>query len=117
MERLTNSGTKDAKPDVTIREIINRLAEYENLDEQGLIPKLKTGDTVWCIEEGEIYKGIVEKITISRTNGIWFEVSMPKEMPDICAIEYLMSDLNKTVFLIETKAKETLKQNRKENAT
>lgn len=35
MERLTISGTKEAKPDVTIREVLNKLAEYEDLEERG----------------------------------------------------------------------------------
>ena len=34
MERLTNSGTKEAKSDVTIKEILNKLAEYEDLEER-----------------------------------------------------------------------------------
>lgn len=33
MERLTNSGTKEAKPDVTIGEVLNKLAEYEDFEE------------------------------------------------------------------------------------
>ena len=34
MERLTNSGTKEAKPDVTIREVLTKLAGYEDLQEK-----------------------------------------------------------------------------------
>lgn len=33
MERLTNSGTKEAKNNTTIREVIERLAEYEDFEE------------------------------------------------------------------------------------
>ncbi len=33
MERLTNKGTKEAKPDVTIREVLDKLAEYEDFEE------------------------------------------------------------------------------------
>ena len=40
MERLTISGTKEAKPDVTIREVLNKLAEYEDLEEQGKLLEL-----------------------------------------------------------------------------
>lgn len=40
MERLTISGTKEAKPDVTIREVLNKLAEYEDLEEQGRLLRL-----------------------------------------------------------------------------
>ena len=40
MERLTYSGTKEARPDVTIQQILTKLAEYEELEEQGKLPKL-----------------------------------------------------------------------------
>ena len=58
MERLTNAGTKEAKESVTIREVIYKLAEYEDLEEQGLLLKLpcKVGDTVYCIMTGLSYK-------------------------------------------------------------
>ena len=36
MERLTNPGTKEAKSNVTIRQVLDKLAEYENAEEQGL---------------------------------------------------------------------------------
>lgn len=32
MERLANSGTKKAKPNVTIGEVLNNLAEHEDLE-------------------------------------------------------------------------------------
>ena len=49
MERLTNSGTKEAKSDVTIREVLDKLAEYEDLEEQGKLLKLPcvVGDTLY----------------------------------------------------------------------
>lgn len=37
MERLTHRGTKEAKSNVTIREVTDRLAEYENKIEDGLM--------------------------------------------------------------------------------
>ena len=40
MERLTNTGTKEAKSNVTIRQELEKLAEYENLEEQGRLVKL-----------------------------------------------------------------------------
>ena len=33
MERLTNSGTKEAKSNVTIKEVVDKLAEYEDAEE------------------------------------------------------------------------------------
>lgn len=39
MERLTYSGTKEARPDVTIQQMLTKLAEYEDLEEQGKVLK------------------------------------------------------------------------------
>lgn len=49
MERLTFNGTKEAKSNVTIKEVCDKLADYENLEEQGRLIKLpcKAGDTVY----------------------------------------------------------------------
>lgn len=56
MKRLTNSGTKEAKSNVTIKEVCDKLAEYENLEEQGRLIKLpcKAGDTVYHVMQGRI---------------------------------------------------------------
>lgn len=50
MKRLTNSGTREAKSDVTIREVLNKLAEYEDLEEKGMLLKLPC-ETVWFITD------------------------------------------------------------------
>lgn len=48
-ERLTYSGTKEAKPNVTIKEVTDKLAHYEDLEEAGRLIELpcKVGDTVY----------------------------------------------------------------------
>lgn len=48
------------------RKIYNKLRDYEDLEEQGLLLKLpcKVGDKVWCIFEGEIYEAIAQKVTV-----------------------------------------------------
>ena len=58
MERLTNRGTKETKSDVTIREVINKLAEYEDLEEQGKLLKLPcaVGDIIYVIPSNTNYK-------------------------------------------------------------
>lgn len=85
---------------------------YKNAEEQGLMLRLpcKIGDTVYCIEDKKIWNCIVDKVTISRTNGIWFEVKTPKSMPDISAIEYAENDIGKTVFLTQEEAEQKLKE-------
>lgn len=40
MERLTVSGTGEARSDVTIKDILNKLRFYEDLEEQGKLIKL-----------------------------------------------------------------------------
>ncbi len=49
MKRLTFSGTKEAKPSITIREITEKLTEYEDLEEQRKLQKLPCAvkDTVY----------------------------------------------------------------------
>ncbi len=93
-----------------------QLKEYQQLEEQGRFIKLpcKVGDTVYCIENKEIYTCIVEKISISKNNGVWVEISFPKETPDIIAIEYNSNDIGKTVFLTKSEAEAKLKELRKE---
>lgn len=70
----------------------------------------KAGDTVYCIEDGKIWDCIVDKVTISRTNGVWFEVKTPKSMPDICAIEYAENDFGERVFFTKDEAEQKLKE-------
>ena len=92
MERLTFSGTKEAKANTTIREICNKLAEYEDLDEQGKLIKLpcKVGDDVYYI------------------------LGIPNETP--CIIDkctFKLSDINKigkTLFLTREEAEAKLKE-------
>ena len=57
MERLTYSGTREANNAATIREIINKLCDYENAEEQGLLVRLpcKVGDDVYIIPSPSVY--------------------------------------------------------------
>lgn len=129
MERLTqtsNSGGVAFTFDLDItcqpseaRKILNlatKLKEYEDLEEQGRLLKLpcKVGDTVYCIENKEIYTCTVGKISISKNNGVWVEINFPKEMPDIAAIEYNPDDIGKTLFLTKSEAEAKLKELRGE---
>lgn len=50
MERLTFSGTKEAKSNVTIKEVCNKLADYENLEEQGKLVKLPCKDVYFIVD-------------------------------------------------------------------
>lgn len=77
MERLTNSGTREAKNDVTIREILNKLAEYEDI---GLSPEqIKEVDRLYaekCKELTELQKGYLSGLELAQ---IWAELEKLKE--------------------------------------
>ena len=90
---------------------------YKNAEEQGLLLRLycNVGDTVYCIEDKKIWDCIVDKVTISRTNGVWFEVKTPKSMPDISAIEYTENAFGETVFLTQAEAEQKLKEMNTDN--
>lgn len=60
MERLTNRKTKLAKGGLepSMIDVVHKLAEYEDLEEQGLLLKLpcKVGDTIFVIPSKVNYK-------------------------------------------------------------
>ena len=111
MERLTISGTKEAKPDVTIREVLNKLAEYEDLEEQGKLLELPcaVGDTAWIVFEGEIFKCMVSKFDIVR-NGIFPMLRINETLE---TISVSMKTLEKTWFLTREEAESALEAERK----
>ena len=90
MERLTYSGTRETNNAATIREIINKLCDYENAEEQGLLARMpcKVGDDVYIIPSPTVYRlNIIngyEKLnkichqhvrTIVITAGHWYATS------------------------------------------
>ena len=88
MERLTVSGTGEARSDVTIKDILNKLRFYEDLEEQGKLIKLpcKIGDTVYNrvprIRNGkEYHETTVDKILINE-DGVFlhFEFGLMKNI-------------------------------------
>lgn len=96
MERLTNPGTKEAKNNVTIKQVIDKLAEYENFEEQGLLLWLpcKVGDIVYqIINQRDNYDDTVYQI-VSATI---FELSM-------------IDKIGKTVFLTKVEAEQKLNE-------
>lgn len=69
MSRLTISGTGEANPDVTIREVLNKLKKYEDLEEQGRLLELpcKVGDTVWSIDYNKPHRCEVTGFSFGKT--------------------------------------------------
>lgn len=102
MRRLTYSGTKEAKTDVTIRDALNKLAEYEDLEEQGKLLKLPCamGNTVYTIYSSEDDSFIEEaKVEEVSTHRIWID-----------SVYFDYDDFGKSVFLTREEAEAALKK-------
>ena len=95
-----------------LEEIAERLANREQAEEQGLLLRVscRVGDKVYCIENKQVWPCTIEKISISKSNGTWIEISFPKEMPDITSMEFYPNDIGKTVFLTHEDAEAKLKE-------
>lgn len=118
MKRLTTWTSMDGKAklivtdgtlsDKLIEQIaIQRLAEYEDAEEQGLLVRLpcKVGDTVWFISplasKKEITETIVEKIVV-KEKGVYMKLA--------CNVLYETSckSIGKTVFFTHEAAEKAL---------
>ena len=107
MDRLTHSGTKEAKSNVTIGDVLNKLAHYEDLAEAGRLVELPcaVGDTVWEIRlwdevteskviDGKKYFRSVRKYKVTKTQFSLFDYR----------------DFGKIVFLTKDEAEAALKE-------
>ena len=125
MKRLTYRGTETMTEDGLIRpsysdyptrRIIERLAEYEDLEEQGLLLRLpcKVGDTIYRVNTGAKepvikmrvlqvhYKQLHKDRIIIRIDAI-----NDNDMGESC---YLLEDFGKTVFLTQAEAEQKLNE-------
>ena len=89
-----------------------KLADYEDVEEQGLLLRLKckTGDTVYYrTNNNDIYPIKINEINISNSdviyNGVIYNGYFMK-----CTYEFDNSDFGKTVFLTQTEAEQKLKE-------
>lgn len=75
MERLTYSGTGEAKPNVTIRDVLTKLRKYEDLEEQGRLIELpcKVGDRIWDNDFGTPYWYEVTGFSLGDMDGEYCE--------------------------------------------
>lgn len=108
MERLTNPGTKEAKSNVTIRQALEKLGEYEDLEEQGLLLRLpcKVGDIIYEINPltGKITQRKIKSIIVRNCPDLTI---MYKSGYDYSIIQ---EDFCKTVFLTKAEAEQKLKE-------
>ena len=87
-----------------IRKALRKLAEYEDLEEQGLLLRLpcKVGDTVYRIENGKITQTKITKYDIYADGSIWFSFSTSLSLP--------MSKFKTCIFLTKEEAEQKLKE-------
>lgn len=86
------------------QKIAGKLAEYEDLEEQGLLLKLpcKIGDKIYHIEDGYIYEFNAKSIDIRKENEEYIFC--------IDYGDYKLDDFGKTVFLTKEEAEQELKR-------
>lgn len=126
MERMTYKGkTKTAYCDYSIREIVDKLAEYEDAEEDGLLIKLpcRVGDRTYqvvtkneCIQKGgctccttacgsncncDYYTGNSETCTNYTANDAYQIISRGFKLSDFV-------DFGKTVFTTKAEAEQAL---------
>lgn len=125
MERLTEWIEEDedrqAIPRMDIRnnghkKCCNKLAEYEDLEEAGLLAKLpcKVGDTIWDIELGRPKCYEIVALSFGYCND-YVEPHVRNEIIYYFSIGFITgsfpaSEIGKSVFLTRKEAKEKLKE-------
>ena len=97
---------------------IDKLAEYEDLEEQGLLLRLpvKVGDTVYYISDGFIEPCTVEVIFLADYTdkdgncSYMAEIHFDREDCPYVSTEIYFTDIGKTVFLTQAEAEQKLKE-------
>ena len=120
MERLTYRDTETMTEDGLIRpsysdyptrRIIEKLAEYEDAKEQGLLFQLscKIGDTIWYVDNDDDDYPIkleIDTISIDDNKNIWYYAN-----DDVYGkFGFIDSDFGKTAFLTKAEAEQKLKE-------
>lgn len=117
MERLTewieDGEHRQAIPKTDIRSnghnrCCNKLADYEDLEEQGLLVKLpcKVGDDLYCIVNGEVKKLKVHSFGVPDFEIIDIEF----KYVDGFKIVRFVGEVGKTVFLTREEAEKKLEE-------
>ena len=108
MDRLTDRETRLAKPGSypTMLDIVTKLVDYENAEEDGLLLKLpfKVGDTVYR-PVPKLYrqynKMVITEINIDE-DGIYFRTGG--------VAQWKIETIGKSIFLTEEEAKQVIKK-------
>lgn len=123
MERLTErernvDGTGVAREEITdgllkpfADKILTKLADYEDLEEQGLLVRLpcKVGEKLWCIVDSAIRELRVHHFDMPAfgTTDIVFRYA------DGFKLERFVGEIGKTVFLTREEAEKKLEEMKK----
>ena len=105
-EAMGNSSVAD------IGDILGKLADYEDAEEQGLLLRLpcKVGDTVYSIaNDGKIYP-VKATREVRIVNGVLHIICESCKYVDLVSYD----DIGKTVFLTQTEAEQKLKEKESE---
>ena len=117
---LINASIKGVTYPTYIGKAADKLAAYEDAEEQGLLLQLpcKVGDKVYQISENFIEPCTVETIFLGNyrnRNGNWCNMAEIHYDRDDCpyvSTEMYFTDIGETVFLTETEAEAKLKEMR-----
>lgn len=91
-----------------IRAVLKKLADYEDLEEQGLLIRLpcKVGDILYCIVNGEVKKLKVHSFGVPD-----FEITnIESKYVDGFKIVRFVGEVGKTVFLTREEAEKKLEE-------
>ena len=85
--------------------IIDKLAAFEDAEEQGLLVRLpcNVGDTVFLVEGHSVYKSQVDSITL-RDDGLWLDGTF-----NHFGLVYFSGEIGRNVFLTREEAEAALK--------
>ena len=99
-----NDSCMKIQPCKWYKKVQDKLWEYENAEEQGLLLRLpcKVGDTVYRIENGKITQTKITKYDIYADGSIWFSFSTSLSLP--------MSKFKTCIFLTQAEAEQKLKE-------
>ena len=109
MKRLTYMSNNDVRIKTnSVEKLARKLAEYEDLEEQGLLLRLpcKVGDTVYSIaNDCKIYP-VKATREVSIVNGVLHIICESCRYSDLVSYD----DIGKTVFLTQAEAEKQLKE-------
>ena len=114
MKRLTYRTTKgEAMGDSSVADIgdvLGKLAEYEDLEEQGLLLRLpcKVGDTVYVPHRGKIQEMIIQMVSWNGTSFFFSWTLNSGFYPWLDGFGDM--NIGKTVFLTQAEAEQKLKE-------